>query len=279
MKIKKWQVILAATMSLLIMVISPLTVFAAKNDQASAGTRPQWEGGLAIVAPRMALVNQEMSLGVFLRQNQEPVAGASVWGITKEAAETLKNEMTTLREKGANLTESDYEAALGTRAFRMGKTGDNGKLSYAFKETGKFIMIAFKAHYLPDIAGIAVREKPEARPALDIHAPKNAIIGEPVTISVLLQASSEPVKDAAIWALTREQAEALKAKIADAREANQLQSIDWEAELKSLSAIFLGTTNGSGNLKYTFNEAGANLLVALKPGFLPGRAGIVIVAP
>jgi hypothetical protein len=237
------------------------------------------EGGLAIVAPRLVLVGQEMSLGVFLRQNQEPVAGVSVWGITKEAAETLKNEISIIKEKGANLTESDYESVLSGRAFRIGKTGDNGKLSYTFQETGNFIMIAFKAHYWPDIAGIVVGEKPVTLPALAVKAPRSSPPGESVTVSVYEKGTEEPVKDAAVWALTKEQAETLQTRLDSARKASQLLSTDWEVELKALSAIFLGTTNGSGDLKYTFEETGTYLLVALKPGFLPGRAGIVIKNP
>lgn len=276
MKTKKWQVTVAAIMAMLVMVISPLGAFAATNDQASAGARLQWEGGLAIVAPRAAPINQEVSLGIFLRQNQEPVAGASVWAATKDAAESLKNEMQTLKEKGANLTESDYEAVLNNKAFRIGTSGTDGRLVYTFKEAGQFVMIAFKAHFFPDIAGIVVGEKQGARSALDIHAPKQANVGESIIISVFESSTADKIKDAAVWSLTKAQADALKAKIAGAKESKDLKTVNWESELKSLSAVFLGMTNGSGDLKYAFSEAGGRLLVALKPGFLPGRAAIVI---
>ena len=59
MKMKKWQIILAATLGLILLVIGPAAAFAAANDTpATTAATPKWEGGLAIVAPRVAIVGQ-----------------------------------------------------------------------------------------------------------------------------------------------------------------------------------------------------------------------------
>jgi len=57
-----------------------------------------------------------------------------------------------------------------------------------------------------------------------------------------------------------------------------LQEVDWES-LVSPIGIFLGTTNGSGQLQYTFTEGGRYHLITIKGGYAPGHAGINIRAP
>ena len=113
--------------------------------------------------------------------------------------------------------------------------------------------------------------------ALAIQAPRRAPFGESVTMTVFQRGTEDPVKDAGIWAITRENAESLRERIAELREEdeNAIRELDWES-LVSGYGFFLGTTHGNGQLKYAFTEEGGYLLIAIKPGYLPGRTGIAI---
>ena len=126
-----------------------------------------------------------------------------------------------------------------------------------------------------DTAGVQ-----ETRRALAIDAPDRAPVGEEVTMTVYQRGTADPVKDAGVWALTREQAEELRAEVDSIREqdAESLRDLDWESVV-GIRGTFLDATNGSGQLKHSFGEAGGYLLVALKPGYYPGWKGIYIIAP
>ena len=125
-----------------------------------------------------------------------------------------------------------------------------------------------------------VNSEPVRRAALEIMAPRRAPVGEAVTMTVFQRGTLDPVKDAGIWALTRDEAEALKEEIAGIREegGNGVRDLDYQALLRG-HGTFLGTTHGNGQLKHTFDEAGWYLLVAVKEGYHPGRTHIAIRAP
>lgn len=273
---KKWQVIPGIMLALVVSVLAPLTAMAQSSEETTAAARPALKGALAIVAPRAVAVDREMSLGVFLRENQEPVEGAGVWALTKDSAEALRTESETLKGKAVNGEEPDYEALLGGRGSFLGKTGGNGKLLHTFKEAGNYVLAAAKKGYFPDFSPLVVGGGGGNKlDALVIKAPRVSPPGDPVTIAVGERTGGEPVKDAGVWALTREQAEELKGKIGEIRTADDDSSVDAEALLNG-RGIFLGRTHGNGELKYTFEKEGIYVLVAFKKGYLPGLSGIAI---
>jgi hypothetical protein len=159
----------------------------------------------------------------------------------------------------------------------MGKTNEKGKLSYTFAKAGDYTLIAVKTNYLPEYAGIVIREKPQPVLALVLTAPMSSKPGEPVIMSVTQKNTTDKISDAQIYAMTKEQSDALQAKIAEANAAKI--PIDWEAAMISIKASLLGKTNGSGELKYTFASEGLYLLIAIKTGFTPGRAAIAVKNP
>jgi hypothetical protein len=121
--------------------------------------------------------------------------------------------------------------------------------------------------------------RPMFKPGLAIVAPRMYPVGEEAYMSVFDRPTQKPVKDATIWALTREQAEALKARLEELKESDTpTQDVDWES-LVSSYGFSLGTTHGNGQLKYTFEEEGWYMLIALKEGYIPGRTGIAIKNP
>jgi hypothetical protein len=276
MKMKKWQIILAATLALLVMVITPIAVLAAENNQpATTAVSPKWEGGLAIVAPRLAIVGQPMTMGVFLRSNQAPIAGVNVWAVTKESVTTLKSQFAPLRQNAANLADSDYEAILTPLGFKIGQTDGNGKLSYTFTAAGNFLLVAFKAHYVPDFSAMVVRNLPQV---LGINTPRTSAPGESITISVFQKGTQIPVAEAGVWAVGKDKIADLQADVADIKAAGKAQTTDWDSVI-SLYGAKLGETDASGQLTATFDNAGGYLLFAVKSGYIPGYTGIRIVAP
>ncbi len=123
--------------------------------------------------------------------------------------------------------------------------------------------------------------QPSARIALSIEAPRRAEVGEAVTMVVSERETGEAVKEAGVWALTREQAEALKAAVDAIRAENEgVMPADTDREsLIGIYGTFLGRTNGSGQLRHGFEEAGWYLLLAVKAGYRPGHAPIGIMEP
>ncbi|MEE8354066.1 MAG: hypothetical protein V3S10_06365, partial [Dehalococcoidales bacterium] len=122
-----------------------------------------------------------------------------------------------------------------------------------------------------DSTAVAETDRGARHPALAIDAPQHAEVDETFTITVSDRASGDAVKGAVVWALTREQAEALKTEV-DAARANEDPSAV-EAAIDSavtIHGIRLGTTNGAGKLNASIAEAGGYLLVTLKPDYRPG---------
>jgi len=117
------------------------------------------------------------------------------------------------------------------------------------------------------------------RPALAIEAPRVAPVGETVTITVSDRWNQEAVKDADVWALTRDGATAFREAVNALKEQGTPRSeIDF-LSLVGAHGTLIGTTNGNGQLHYAFSEAGGYLLVAVKADYFPGFARIGIITP
>lgn len=136
---------------------------------------------------------------------------------------------------------------------------------------------------LPAIAQAEAEETTEigtACPALSIRAPRVAPVGREVTIGVFEQGSGEPVEGAFVFALSRDNAEAFKAEMATLSEDNTVTAAD--KDYKALADVYgelIGITGNNGEVYHAFDEAGWYLLVAVKPGCLPGFAPIRIGTP
>ncbi len=272
---RKRTIIIATLAALLVLVLSPMSVLAQGDEDATASAEPPVKDALAIVAPWVAPVGQEISMRVFLRANQEPFEGAGVWALTQENAEALRAEMAALKEDaGLAAEEPDREALMNIYGTFLGRTGTDGRLYHTFEEAGSYVLVAFTAGYIPGFTHIRVKSMLDA---LVIEAPRKAEVDEKVTITVYQRSTQDPVKDAGVWALTREQAEALKAEMESIRESGDHAAVQAALEeAVNIRGIFLGTTDGSGKVMYAFTEEGGYLLVAIKLGYLPGLRPIAI---
>jgi hypothetical protein len=271
---KKLTLIVSVLMVLLILVAGPMTALAQDDDETEAShPKSFWEGSLAIVAPRIAPVGEEISMTVFLRANQEPFPGAGVWALTKERAEVLRKELATLRE-GNNLASAatDLESIVSVHGIFIGRTGEDGRLYHAFDEAGHYTLAAVKKHYFPGFTGINVGMRPRG---LGIDAPRRAPVDEDVTITVFQRMTEETVEGAGIWALSREKVEVLREDMKALREDTSVAAEERDYEsLVDIHGDFLGRTDEDGQLIHAFAEAGSYLLVAVKRGYVPGLSPI-----
>jgi len=116
--------------------------------------------------------------------------------------------------------------------------------------------------------------------AMVLDAPQKARVNETVTMTVTQRGTSTAIENAGIWAFTKERAEELHAEINAVRESSDVaaEEIDYE-HLADIYGEFLGRTDGRGQLDHAFSEEGGYLLLSIKRGYIPGRAGIRIGEP
>jgi len=275
---KRWQILLMVTLALVLMVATPMTALAQREEAAPPdSTRLQLKGALAIIAPWVAPVGKEVQMTVFLRENQEPFPGAGVWAITPETAEALREEMAQLNKDDSQpADEKDYEAMMESRGIFLGRTNGDGKILYTFEQVGRYVLVAARKGYLPGFTHIGIREITKA---LGIESAKRVPPGEKFTLTVFERDTRNPVEDAGVWAVTRDKVEALQADAKALREDTSIptEEKDYEALVK-IHGIFLGKTGNNGKLDYTFEEAGGYLLVAVKRGYVPGFAPLAVIA-
>ena len=271
-KMKKWQILMVTVMALLLAVLSPVAAMAQSHDVDVESSKPKIKGSLAIVAPRMSFVGQEIAMTVFLRADQEPFPSAGVWALTQDEADTLRAEIEALREEGSLSPEMDYEEMVGDRGVFLGRTGGDGKIYHTFTESDGYFLVAVKKWYLPGFTRLHVRDMPRA---LGIEAPRRAAPGAEITITAFQRITNDPVEDAGIWALTRNELETLKSELQALRQdtSTAAEEKDYEAVV-SVYGFLLGRTDEDGELDHAFEEAGGYLLVAVKRGYHPGFAPI-----
>jgi Ca2+-binding EF-hand superfamily protein len=232
---------------------------------------------LGIRAPQVALVGEEVTITVFDRVTQEPAEGAFVFVLSPGAAEALKEEMAVFRgDSTVDATDIDYESLVSMYGELIDITDENGEVQYTFETAGRYLLVAVKPHYLPGFAHITIRP---AVDALGIKAPDMAPVGEEVTITVFKRGTGEPVEGAFVFALSRENAEALKAEIAALGEdvSTAPADIDYMA-LAEVYGELLDITDENGEVHHAFDEAGRYLLLAVKPDYLPAFRPIRIGA-
>jgi hypothetical protein len=270
---KKWFGMMSALM-VLVLLFTGLPAMAQTDTDEATEVAPA-ANALVIRAPQVAHVGQEVTIGVFERGTGASVGGAFVFALSRHNAEALQAEMATLREDSTADAEGvDYQALAETYGELIGITGNNGEVYHAFDEAGWYMLLAVKGGYYPGFAPIAIRPVVKA---LGIKAPQNARVGEDVTITVFERRTQQPAEGALVFAISPGAAEALQAEMATIREDTTVDaaSIDYE-ELAGRYGQLIGITNEFGEVYHAFDQAGRYLLIAVKPGYLPGFARINI---
>ena len=272
---KKWQIMVALVLSLVTLITVGLPALAEDEEPAATDSLNLSRGALAIIAPWTVPVGKEFTVRAFLRENQEPFPGAGVWAINQDTDQALKEELSQLRQDyGPTDEEKDYESILNVHGIFLGRTGGDGRLACTFEQAGKYILVAARNGYLPGCTHITARLTVKA---LGIQAPKRTPVGEEITIAVFARITQDAVQGAGIWAVTRDNVEVLKQEAQALKDDTSLsdEEKDYEALVDGYG-FFLGITDTHGKLEYTFEEAGGYLLVAVKMGYFPGFAPLVV---
>jgi hypothetical protein len=194
---------------------------------------------LAVKAPEIALVGQQVTISVTERCTQMPVALAGVWAIN-------------MNDIVVDVEDAEIFASIAeTLGEFLGWTDNTGNIYHAFNEAGRYVLVAVKAEYIPGFTKISV-----VVPALDIKAPELALVGQEVTINVFEKNIGQPVPDAGVWAIDVNNV------------AADVQAVEDYAALVEAHGEFLGWTDDNGNVYHKFAQAGQYVLVALKSGCL-----------
>ncbi|MCP4608923.1 MAG: hypothetical protein GY845_09440, partial [Planctomycetes bacterium] len=137
---------------------------------------------LGIKAPKVVGVNEDVTMTVYQRLTHDPIEGAGVWAFSKDDAETVRIEIADIRsEIQTDAQEYDYEALMNTYGEYLGRTNNEGQLTHAFDQTGKYVLVTWKMGYWHGFASITIKDQ---RPALAIRAPRFSQIGQEITMTV-----------------------------------------------------------------------------------------------
>ncbi|MFC2069810.1 hypothetical protein ACFLTB_01370 [Chloroflexota bacterium] len=275
---KKWSVIIPVMIAAILLISTPMSALAQADEDSATSTDSPWRGALAIVAPWKAGVSQEISMRVFLRENQEPFEGAGIWVFTRDRAEVMREEIAALNsDESISAEDKDYEAIADIHGRFIGHTGEDGRLYYSFEEADAYVLAAVKRTYIPGFTSIRIGESVKA---LALEAPDRAQPGEEVLMTVSQRGTSETVEHAGIWAVSRENVEAMREELTILREDTGVSAEEKDYQsIVDIYGTFLGRTDGYGNLNHTFGAEGGYLLVAVLRGYIPGFSPIRIGNP
>jgi hypothetical protein len=268
-KIRKWLTFLPLVIAAAVLAVQPAAAMAQSEDETAVNPDYPLKGSLAIVAPGIAGENQEISMRVFFRWDQEPLEGAGIWAFTRDQATLMEEEMKKMAgDESTSPEDRDYKALADIHGTFIGVTGADGRLYYTFGDSGTYLLVAIKKGYYPGLTRIRIGTRPEA---LQLDAPETAAVNEDVTMTVTLRSTGDVVEGAGIWSLTKERAESLKAEMDMLNEAQN--DIDYES-LMDIYGEYLGRTDERGHLTHAFPEGGGYMLVTVKRGYLPARSVI-----
>ena len=241
--------------------------------------------GLRIKAPDAPELGAPVTFKVVDRDTAVPVAGPALYAkkigeisMPKVTSQTIISSTAKAVAAVANpvsASETAVEFEIKESGISLGYTGDNSELTYSFDQSGRYVLVAIKDNYAPGFAKIAVTLA--TREPLDVKAPRIAMIGEPVTITVVAQGIQLPVSRASVYVLkvgeflANESIETVvPPEASDADEA-----VEYAVEVKKAGA-FIGYTDDEGKVVHSFIRTGRYALVATKDGYIPGFAQIVI---
>ena len=239
---------------------------------------------LGIKAPDRADVDDPVTIKVFDRGAGVVVGGAAVYAlkIDESADYPISLEAATSTDAVSTGGAEKYATMVTETGFFIGYTNDEGQVVATFDETGRYVLVATKEGYKPGLARIIITLAAPA--ALVIKAPREAHIGQRVTIAVYTRQGGRPVEGAAVYALKWNVAPSpVPVENGTVTQVLELQP-DYATEADKYAAMaredgeFIGHTNSSGQVFHAFDEVGRYTLVAIEDGYVPAFTGINIKA-
>jgi hypothetical protein len=229
--------------------------------------KPNVVGKLVIESPRRAKANDPVTIKVSEKNSGDAVAGADLWAVRLPwplngedvrddtgQAEGLLEELRL--SAGGNITD-----VLSSRGIYLGQTNGDGELVHPFSEVGVYLLVATKTGYVPGCRLIVI--VPEKELALNIE-PSRPDVGEEVTFTVTERGTSTPVADVDLYAV-ESPFRGLLRTLPGILDGNRTSL----KEMLTDSGFQIGTTDGSGQCTWTFDEAGGFIIVGVKDGYIP----------
>jgi uncharacterized small protein (DUF1192 family) len=230
---------------------------------------------LAIRAPRRARADVPVTINVFERITQDPVAGAAVWAVSRDKVASLQADIAGLKaDTSTDAADKDYESVVSLYGELLGRTSMDGSLEHTFDEAGGYLLVAVKLGYVPGFSPLAIVDLPDA---LAIRAPLRVFAGREFTLGVLDRQTGDLVENAGVWAVSRDKVASLQADVARLKADTSTDAADKDYEsVVSLYGLPLGMTGADGRLTAAIDDAGGYLLVTVKGGYIPGFAPLVV---
>jgi hypothetical protein len=264
---------------------------------------------LNVKSPGFAAAGQPVTITVTARYSQQPVSGVSVYAqlvstlnmpslsyvprpvVTADDNASLKAtgkpvpvqvmtaSQATFNAEVIKADPADTTAALkyaeqvkGTGIF-LGSTGSDGTITYTFAANGYYIITAILDGYTPGFGRVTINSNQKR---LILQSPDSAAVDTKVTF--VISENGAAVSGASLWMLRTNDIKGTDESIWESLVANKALSevIDkykgWAREKGKL----IGASDASGQVMYTFKDAGTYLLVAVKDGYTPGFGRIKI---
>ena len=270
------------------MILPNATAVLAADTEEDVTSELAARARLLIRAPDTAEAGQSLTFIIYGSHNHEPVAGAEVY--------TLKNNKIA---GTADLTNDTAPTELNAGLIYIGITDDEGNVTHAFRQTGRYLLIAFKTGFMPGLSYIAIT--PSMTSALVLRLPDSGEMGQPVSMGVFDRSTQQPVSGAAIYARHLAVSGVTKPAVAsffrniigvvmhkkvEQTTSDQVIGIEQgepAAEVQDVEDIqrrgfLLGYTNDDGKLVYTFDRPGYYVLTAMKENYSPAFARLNITS-
>ncbi len=181
---------LFALLLTLTMIVPGASPVLAADDQGTATTPGRLS--LMIKAPEVAEVGQPVTITIFSKPQQKPVAQAALYALKINQLPVPTNK------SNFDSIISSYTTAAKEKGIFLGNTGDDGIVKYKFTESNRYVLIAIKDGYVPGFSRISITPSPKK--GLNIKAPNGTEAGKPVTLVVTERFTKIPVANAAIYA-------------------------------------------------------------------------------
>ena len=91
-------------------------------------------------------IGKNVTIAVDDRATGEGVEDAKVWALGKDEAQSIREEIAGLRGSGDSAA---IETAINAHAAFLGTTNGAGKLNCKFEYSGGYLLVTYKAGYLP----------------------------------------------------------------------------------------------------------------------------------
>jgi hypothetical protein len=232
---------------------------------------------LKVALPARARIDDNINIKVLNRYDGNPEEGAAVYALEYNSVVRELSPVVSSNETDISSRAEIYaDMAISTGTY-IGDTDENGEVTYAFGSTGQYLVVAIKEGFVPGFNKISILGMVNG--SLLLRVQDEAKVNIPLIIATVDKATSDNVSDVDIYAYKME---GFAASLGFTfREAFSFGNTARQNLAMSVSdnGFYIGTTDESGILEYTFNEEGQYLLIAFKAGYSPDFERIEVISP